>query len=115
MRCTVGAPGSLSSSVGIDICAEHGVPPYNGQARSEYQLGISEAILLRISHGDIVARPDTADVHIFGTTVFEVSTLWVLNCVGLWARHSLIFLHDHRVCTFGGRVAEDDTAFLCAH
>jgi hypothetical protein len=73
-------------------------------------LKISKAVLLGISHGDIVACPDSLDVHVFGATVLGQYTT---NCKTLLCeKHLLVFLYDDWSVPLEGRVAEDHTAFL---
>ena len=42
-------------------------------ANAVCQLEISEAVLLGISHWDVVARPDSLNVHVFRATVLYFS------------------------------------------
>lgn len=87
----------------------------NGEdaANAAGDLRISKAVLLGISYGDVVACPDSLDVHVFGATMLGQYTM---DCKTLlYTKYLLVFLNDDRCITLKGRVAEDYTAFLCTH
>jgi hypothetical protein len=103
----------LTNSAASQPSQDRESPINNGEDAANVAgwLKISKAVLLGIRHGDVVACPDSLDVHVFGATVLGQ---YAMDCETLlYAKHLLVFLYDDWRITLKGRVAEDHTAFLC--
>ena len=108
--------GSTSShSRPLQPSQDRGSPFNNGEDAENAAgwLEISKAVLLGISYGDVVACPDSLDVHVFGAAVLGQYTTDYKTL--LYTKHLLVFLYDDWRITLKGWVAEYYTAFLFTH